>query len=318
MASESARRVGAAVDLGSTSVHLLVAGVVDHRVEPLIDESAFLGLGEAVVTAGLLGGESRRTLVGTLARYASVAREAGAVDIAFIGTEPLRRLADASRIVHEVWSETGVPLHVLGHGEEAFLMLIGVTEGRPVEHDLLVVDVGGGSSELVFVGPDRPAVAAGLPLGATRLTGRVVTADPPHPSEIAAMRAVAAEAVAAAPEFRPAEVVLVGGPASNLLKVVPDGVASRRLSSHDLELAFQLAAEEPAEALAARFGLRPARARILAAGAAIVEAIMFRYGVPEVRVADGGIREGTVLAVAHAGPAGWRDELEKLAHGWVR
>jgi exopolyphosphatase/guanosine-5'-triphosphate,3'-diphosphate pyrophosphatase len=315
VASDS-RGIGAAVDLGSTSVHLLVAGVVDHRVEPIVDESVFLGLGEAVEAIGLLGDAGRKALVDVLARYASLARDGGSSAITFVGTEPLRRLADASRIVHEVERGTGVALHVLSHDEEAFLVLIGVTEGRPVEHDLLVVDVGGGSSELVFVGPERRAVASGLRVGAMRLTGQFVRGDPPIPAELAALRAAAGQAIAAAPPFRPAEVVLVGGPASNLLKVVPDGLTSRRLTSGDLEAAIRLVAADSSDVIAARHLLRPARARILTAGAAIVEAIMDRYGVAEVRVADGGIREGTVLAVAHAG-AGWRDQLESLAHGWV-
>lgn len=313
----SSKRIGAVVDLGSTSVHLLVARVVDHRIEPLVDESVFLGLGEAVEAQGRLGEAGRQGLVEVLSRYASIARASEAVDITLVGTEPLRRLADASRIVHEVGRATAVPLNVLSHEEEAFLVLIGVTEGRPVEHDLLVVDIGGGSSELVLVGPERRAAAAGLRVGATRLTGRFVRGDPPSASELAALRAAATDAVAAAPAFRPAEVVLVGGPASNLLKVIPGGPASRRLGSGDLEAAFRLVADEPSEEIAARCALRPARARILAAGVAIVEAIMLRFGVNEVRVADGGIREGTVLAVAHAGSS-WRDQLERLAHGWVR
>jgi exopolyphosphatase / guanosine-5'-triphosphate,3'-diphosphate pyrophosphatase len=309
-------RIGAAVDLGSTSVHLLVADVVEHRIEPLVDESVFLGLGEAVAARGSLDEAGRQGLVDVLGRYASLARESRAEHITFVGTEPLRRLADASRIVDDVHRGTGLPLHVLSHEEEAFLVLIGVTAGRPVEHDLLVADVGGGSSELVLVGPERRAVAAGLPVGATRLTGQFVANDPPGPDEVAALRAAAREAVSAAPAFRPAEVVLVGGPASNLLKVVPGGPDSRRLGSGALEAAFRLVETESSEAIASRHGLRPARARILGAGAAIVEAIMFRFGVTEVRVADGGIREGTILAVAHAGSS-WRDQLERLAHGWV-
>ncbi len=313
----SPERIGAAVDLGSTSVHLLVAEVVDHRLEPLVDESVFLGLGEAVDASGMLGEAGRQALVDVLARYASVARDSGAVDPTFVGTEPLRRLADASRIVHEVDEGTGIPLHVLSHEEEAFLVLIGVTEGRPVEHDLLVVDIGGGSSELVFVGPERRAVASGLQVGATRLTGRFIAGDPPSGRDLAALRAAAADVVAAAPAFRPAEVVLVGGPASNLLKVIQDAPEARRLGSGDLDTAFRLVANEPSEEIAARHGLRPARARILAAGAAIVEAIMLKFGVTEIRVADSGIREGTVLAVAHAG-ASWRDDLDRLAQGWVR
>ena len=317
MTGEAAgEQIGAAVDLGSTSVHLLVARVVDHRVEPLIDESVFLGLGAAVEGRGLLGRAGRRGLADALAGYARNARQAGASAITFVGTEPLRRLADAARIVAEVDAATGVPLHVLGHEEEAFLTLIGVTEGRPVEHDVLVVDIGGGSSEFVSIGPGKRAVAVGLRLGAARLTGRHVKQDPPGLDELTELRKAAAEAVVAAPSSRPAEVILVGGTASNLLKIVPDGRLKRRLTTSDLETAFGVVAGHSAEALVERFLVRPARARILGAGAAIVEAIMVRYGVGEVRVADGGVREGTVVAVAHAGAA-WRDRLEQLAHGWV-
>jgi len=309
-------QIGAAVDLGSTSVHLLVARVVDHRIEPLIDESVFLGLGAAVEGTGLLGSAGRTELADALAVYALQAREAGATAITFVGTEPLRRLADAARIVSEVDAATGVPLHVLGHEEEAFLTLIGVTEGRPIGHDVLVVDIGGGSSEFVSVGPRRRAVAVGLRLGAARLTGRHVQRDPPRPDELLRLREAAAEAVAVAPSSRPAEIILVGGTASNLLKIIPDGRLKRRLRATDLETAFGVVAEHSAEDLAERFLVRPARARILGAGAAIVEAIMVRYGVGEVRVADGGVREGAVVAVAHAGSS-WRDRLEELAHGWV-
>jgi exopolyphosphatase / guanosine-5'-triphosphate,3'-diphosphate pyrophosphatase len=308
--------IGAAVDLGSTSVHLLVARVVDHRIDPLIDESVFLGLGAAVEATGLLGRVARLGLADALAGYALQARQAGATAITFVGTEPMRRLADAARIVAEVDAATGVPLHVLGHEEEAFLTLIGVTEGRPVEHDVLVVDIGGGSSEFVSIGPPRRAIAVGLRLGAARLTGRYVQHDPPRLDELARLRSAAAEAVMAAPPSRPAEVVLVGGTASNLLKIVADGRLKRRLTTSDLETAFGVVAGHSAEALVERFLVRPARARILGAGAAIVEAIMARYGVGEVRVADGGVREGTIVAVAHAGAA-WRDRLEQLAHGWV-
>ena len=317
MTGEAAgEQIGAAVDLGSTSVHLLVARVVDHRVEPLIDESVFLGLGAAVEGRGLLGRAGRLELADALAGYARDARQAGASAITFVGTEPLRRLGDAARIVAEVDAATGVPLHVLGHEEEAFLMLIGVTEGRPVEHDVLVVDIGGGSSEFVTIGPGRLAKAVGLRLGAARLTGRHVQSDPPGFDELARLRKAAAEAVVAAPASRPAEIVLVGGTASNLLKIVPDGRLKRRLTTSDLETAFGIVAGHSAEALVERYLVRPARARILGAGAAIVEAIMVRYGVGEVRVADGGVREGAVVAVAHAGAA-WRDRLEELAHGWV-
>jgi exopolyphosphatase/pppGpp-phosphohydrolase len=309
-------QLGAAVDLGSTSVHLLVARVVDHRVEPLIDESVFLGLGAAVESLGFLGTAGRQELVATLAGYARRAREAGAASVIFVGTEPLRRLADAARIVAEAEAATSAPLHALSHEEEAFLTLIGVTAGRPVERDVLVVDIGGGSSEFVSVGPGRPAEAVGVRVGAARLTGQHVEGDPPSPAELAALRTAAARAVATAPQSRPAEVVLVGGTASNLLKIVPHGRARRRLTTSDLETAFRVVAGHSAAAIGQEFLVKAARARILAAGVSIVEAIMARYDVGEIRVSDAGVREGAIIAVAHAGSS-WRDQLEELAHGWV-
>ncbi len=316
MAPDS-ERIGAAVDLGSTTVHLLVARVVEGRVEPVLDESVFLGLGEALEGRGSLGAKGRDDLVHLLLDYAARARAAGATDITFVGTEPLRRLADAARIVGEVDLATGVRLHVLSHEEEALLVLIGVTEGRPVDHNLLVVDIGGGSTELIFVGPGQRAIAAGLRLGATKLMSGIEPGDPLGAAELAALRDAAAKALSVAPTFRPAEIVVVGGPASNVLKVLPDKAPSRRLTVADLESAFRLVVSASSDAIVARYGLRPARARILGAGVAIVEALMTVYGVAEVRVSEGGIREGTVLAVAHAGH-GWREQLEPLAHGWER
>ncbi len=71
----------------------------------------------------------------------------------------------------------------------------------------------------------------------------------------------------------------------------------------------------PATEAIERYGLNPVRARIMPAGAVILDAILERYEVSAVRVSDAGLREGTILAVSHAGPA-WRDQLPDLAHGW--
>ena len=310
-------RIAAAVDLGSTSVHLLVGRVRDHRVEPIADESAFLGLGDAV-TRGLLGGEGRGSLVDALAHYAWVARESGAETVTFVGTEPMRRLADAARIVDEVTHATGAGVNVLGHEEEGFLTLIGVTEGRSVERPLLVVDIGGGSSEFVTVGPRVPAVALGLRVGAVGLTSRHIAHDPPTAAEIDALRGAATDAIASAPDAAPDEIVVVGGTGSNLIKLVPASRAgaTAALGRPDLAAAMARVARLPAAAIAEAYGVRPIRAAILGAGAALVGAILDRYGHDAVRVADRGIREGTILATLHAGP-GWRDRLGELARGWA-
>lgn len=313
------RPVGAAIDLGSTSVHLLVARPERGGLVTIDDESTFLGLGAAVDGPGSLGPAGRATLVETVGAYVARARELGASRPIVLGTEPLRRLADATRIVAEVSAATGVPLAVLEHEEEALLTLVGLTAGVPVTRNLLVVDIGGGSSELVEIGPGRPARAAGVQVGAGRLTRRFVDTDPPQRAQIDALRAAADAAFDWGASRQPQEVVFVGGTASNLLKLL------RRLGSPDrgevldrpaLDLVRDILLIAPAEQLAAQYGLRDARVRLLAAGAAIIEVVLDRVGIASGRVVDTGIREGAIVAADRAGDD-WRDRLEELAHGWI-
>lgn len=307
--------VGASVDLGSNSVHLLVAAIEGHQLRPLADESVFLGLGAAVAERGFLGRSRRAELTSALVRYADLARGHGASAITFIGTEPLRRAADGHAIVHEAGTAAGAPMHVVSHEEEAYLTIIGVTEGLPVTHQTLVVDIGGGSSEFCVVDALHRPRAVGLRLGSARLTDRFVANDPPLATEIEAMRSAALELVRDAPAAAPDEIVAVGGTASNLLKVVPSARLDGILTREHLREALATLATEAAAQASARHRINLIRARILPAGAVILDAILNRYGIDRLRVSEGGIREGTILAVAHAGPP-WRDRLTDLAHGW--
>lgn len=307
--------IGASVDLGSNSVHLLVAAIAGHRIRPLIDESAFLGLGATIDRQAHLGREGSSRLIDQLATYAATARQLGATSIAFLGTEPIRRAADAAAVGHAIELATGVPLHVLTHEEEAYLTLVGVTEGRPVTHETLVLDIGGGSSEFCAVGPAGRARAAGLRTGSNRLTSRVDAADPPTPRDIAAMRVIADETLRDALDARPDEVVAVGGTATNLLKVTAAGSLDRVLTQERLTEAMEVLAGGPAAEITARYLVNPTRARLLPAGAVLVDAILRRYGVDRLTVSDAGLREGAILVADHAGRA-WRDRLPELAHGW--
>ncbi len=309
--------VGASVDLGSNSVHLLIAAIEGHELRPLADESVFLGLGAAVDDHAHLGAPHRENLVQALVRYATIAREHGASHITFMGTEPIRRAADAARTLAEIERASGVPVHVLSHEEEAYLTLVGVTSGQPVAHETLVVDIGGGSSEFCAVAAGGLARAAGLRLGANRLTARFAADDPPTDAQLDAMAAAADTLLSDGLKAEPTDLVLVGGTASNLLKVTAAGATDRVLTRERVAEALATLAAQLAAETTARFGVNPTRARLLPAGAVIVDALMRRYGVERVRVSEAGMREGAILVVAHAGRA-WRDRLAELAHGWRR
>jgi len=118
-----------------------------------------------------------------------------------------------------------------------------------------------------------------------------------------------------APDAAPAEIVAVGGTATNLLKVVPRARLDLVLTRSRITEAMDILERETAAEAVERHLVKPIRAAILPAGAAIMDALLTRYGMDRIRVSEAGIREGAILVVDHVG-AGWRDRLPDLAHGW--
>jgi exopolyphosphatase/pppGpp-phosphohydrolase len=147
------------------------------------------------------------------------------------------------------------------------------------------------------------------------LTLRIGPADPPAAADLDAMRHAAEEAVGMALRDNPREIVAVGGTASNLLKVTTGGSADRRVDHARLAEALATLGERPAAATAERFGINPTRARILPAGALLVDAVLRHYGLDALTVSEDGMREGAIQVAHHAGSA-WRDQLASLTHGW--
>jgi len=154
-----------------------------------------------------------------------------------------------------------------------------------------------------------------LRLGGARLTAAFVSHDPPMPAEIDAMRFEARRIVSATPVVALSELVAVGGTASNLVKILPGAMLDRRLDPERLRAALASLGSEPAAAAAERYVINPTRARLLPAGAVILEAILAHFGLEALTVSEAGVREGLALAIAHVGVA-WRDHLAILARGW--
>jgi exopolyphosphatase / guanosine-5'-triphosphate,3'-diphosphate pyrophosphatase len=307
--------IAAAIDIGSYSVHLLVAEVGSGELRSRHDESAHLGLGRTIDDEGGLKG-ALPTLRETIAGFADRARQLGAKTITVAGTDPLRRAPDGPAVISQIERATGLEIATLSHEEEAFLALLGVQEGKVVENELVMVDVGGGSTEIVLAGPARPPEAVGLPLGAARLTGVHVDHDPPRASEIGAMSAQVALAMQLAADSVASQLVAVGGTARNLLRIGPP-LPTRILTRSRIRDALDMMAAAPAATIAERHGVRLSRARVLPAGAAILLGALDRYGLDRLRVANGGLREGLILAAFHAGRE-WRAEVGTLALGWER
>jgi exopolyphosphatase/guanosine-5'-triphosphate,3'-diphosphate pyrophosphatase len=299
--------LGAAIDVGSNSVHLLVASMGRRGLRPVADESMHLGLGRIVDREGRLPADARRAALTVISGYVERARSLGAATVAVVGTEPLRRASNRSLLQAALLRATGVPLHVLTNDQEAGLTLLGVTGGRRFTGTLLVVDIGGGSTELILASHGHDPVVGAMPFGSARLSASFVEHDPPMASELTRLRRAAAELFASMPAGHPTRVVVVGGTGSNLCRLI-EGAPECRLDRDALRRALAMVCAEPARTLADRYGVREGRVAQLAAGGALVEAAMDRYGVDSIDASDQGLREGALLASMGAAD----DWLEQL------
>ena len=283
--------IGAAVDVGSNSVHLLVARINDDGLTYLRDESELLGLGDVVDADGTIPEDAQLVLIHSLETYRDVARSEGAERVTFVATEPLRRATNGNAVARRVERETGVELRILPKRDEGRLTFLGVTGGKPVAYQLLVVDIGGGSSEVILYSPEAGLGVTGLATGSNRLSTEFVDHDPPTKREIAKLRSAAAELAAKLPLASPTRAVFVGGTATNIVKLRP-------LATESFDAIFKEISATPAPKLAARFGLRLRRALQLAAGAALAEAILNRYRLAAADVSDASLRDGAIIAAA--------------------
>jgi exopolyphosphatase/pppGpp-phosphohydrolase len=297
----------AAVDVGSNSVHLLVARLSRGALEPQRDESVLLGLGDVVDAEGLVTEHAAAMLIGTLRDYCLVAQGMGAQTVTFVATEPLRRAANSVALTEQVREETGLPLHVLSVRQEGQLTYLGVTGGRAPQGSLLMADIGGGSSEVILATAGEPLAVASLPSGSARLSRELVRQDPPAGHEIDAMLAAGHALVDQLPPGSPDRAVFVGGTATNLARLAP-------LSRDGLALAYRSLTTLPAQEISRRFGVNLRRARQLAAGAALVDAILARYGLAEAEVSAASLREGAILAAEALGDE-WPARLDELIDG---
>ena len=306
--------IAASVDVGATSAHLLVAAVTGHRVEPLLDESAFLGLGDRVATNGYLGRDARDELVATRSP-ATPTRRAASARRRSRSSAPSRCAAPPTRapLIHAVEAGAGAPLHVLDHDEEAMLTLLGVTGGRPVTGAARRRHRRRQLGDRHRRPETGPVAAVGLRLGSAALTQEHVQGRPADASRRSTR--------CARPRRRPRERARREPGRDHRRRwhrVEPAQAAPgdgdrpdahpRAGSPSPWPCSRSSAAARPPSATS----LRPQRARVLPAGRAHRrrDPRALRHG-PAPRL-DEGIREGMVLAAATAGPE-WRDRLPRLS-----
>ncbi|MEA2675985.1 MAG: exopolyphosphatase / guanosine-5-triphosphate,3-diphosphate pyrophosphatase [Chloroflexota bacterium] len=307
--------IGAAIDVGSNSIHLLVAKVgtptatARRGLTVLDDRSQLLGLGEVVDRQARITLEKRRQILTTVAEYLVIARANKADHLTLLGTEPLRRAANGPDVAAEVSAVTAVALHIISVRTEALLTFVGVTGGLAPAEPLIVVDIGGGSTEVSVYTPGKPLTTVPLAIGSARLTRGTVEHDPPTKAEMDRLQRAAVIAAKELPALhwppgqRP-RAIFVGGTATNLARL---GLLTRAGLAEDRRTLANMTSAQVVE----HFGVRPQRAVQLAAGGAIVDALLDRAGLDEAQVSDTSLRDGAIIAMARFGDA-WPDRLTEL------
>jgi exopolyphosphatase/guanosine-5'-triphosphate,3'-diphosphate pyrophosphatase len=309
-------RIAAAIDVGSNSVHLLLT---ELGGEVLRDESVLLGLGAMVDMEGYVPDEGLAAAVEALSDYVEAAHDGGAESITLVATEPLRRASNRTRVCEAVEAATGHRLHVLSHEEEALLTVLGVFDGAAVEEPTLVLDIGGGSSEVILLEPGADPVVGVIPVGSARLTAQHVEDDPPTDEEVLELRAEAHHLFSSLPAGRPVRGIVVGGSGTNLIRLTTDEGDEEApdpglIDTIRTARAIEIVKAAPSGQLVEAYGLRERRVRQMAAGASLIEAALDCYNLESLEASDASLREGIVFARAQAGEA-WRDDLVGLVSG---
>jgi exopolyphosphatase / guanosine-5'-triphosphate,3'-diphosphate pyrophosphatase len=292
-------RVGV-VDLGTNSTRLLVADVEDGRVEEVARRTEITRLGEGV--------DERRKLLplpiarvrNVLADYRRELEELGAERTLAVGTSAIRDAENGEAFLGEIEWSYGFTTRLLTGDEEGELTRRGVAGGRELEPGTVVLDVGGGSTELIA---DR--FRTSLDLGSVRLTERFLHSDPPTREELEAAARAVRDAL---PDLEPTRAIGVAGTITTLAAVElgeydPARIHGYRISRGAVEAQLERLASLPLAERRELTGLEPERAPVIVAGALIVLEVLDRYGLDELEVSERDILHGAALEAAALPPA---------------
>jgi len=285
----------AAVDLGTNSTRLLVADVEDGRLDEVARRLKITRLGEGV-------DERKRLLPAPIARVRNVLtdfrREAewlGAERTLAVATSAIRDAENGEAFLGEVEWSYGFQTRLLSGHDEAQLTFRGVSAGREVAEDTLVIDIGGGSTELVVGGPDGLCLHDSLDIGGVRLTERFLHSDPPSDEELdacgAAVRELLAERVPA--DMRPRTAIGVAGTITSITALDlglaaydPDQVHGHCLSREGVQTQLERLAVLPLAERREVPALDPDRAPVIIAGTVILREVLDHFGLDALEASE--------------------------------
>jgi exopolyphosphatase/guanosine-5'-triphosphate,3'-diphosphate pyrophosphatase len=295
----------AAVDVGSNTVHALVADVRGGRLEDVAHFVEMPELGAYVDRDGRIGPLRTAEAIQALHTVLEAGRAHGWEHLVAGATAAVRRAADCEEFLAAASAAIGVPVRLIAEQREAELSFLGVASRHGSRRGWLMGDMGGASTELVVAEGTRMLRWVSLRAGSGSLAARHLS-DPPRPGEREALREAALAEVRQAPECEADRLVMTGGTASNLPLVLSAQRPPPILTTEALLLAAAQLDAGPSEVVAERIGLPPARVRALRGGVELLLLLLDFYGLDRFHVSHAGLRHGMLLAYLDRGEDWWR------------
>ncbi len=310
----------AVIDVGTNSVKLLVADVAGHDVHPVVESSRQTRLGRGFYETRRLQSEPIADTARAVAHFTGVARECQAQSVRVIATSAAREAVNGDELIAAVEAASGLKLEIISGDQEAEWAFHGATtDPELAQRPLLLLDVGGGSTQFILGRGEHKHFRASFPLGTIRLMEQLPHSDPPSAAELAACRRRLTDFLqqTVRPELDPAmqrelepgadrgafQLVGTGGTTSilacmeaELTQFDRERIERTRLSFERVRWHVDRLWSLPLAERQRIVGLPKNRADVILGGGAIYEAVMNEFGFAELRVSTRGLRFAAVMA----------------------
>lgn len=307
-------RIIAAIDVGTNSIHMVVVKVMPAlpSFSIIAKEKTTVRLGDRDLETGNLTKEAMDRAMGALRRCQEIAFSLKSEEIVAVATSAVREAPNGREFLQQVEDDLGLTIHLISGPEEARRIYLGVLSGMEFNHQPhAIIDIGGGSTELILGDGKTPRCLTSTKVGAVRLTAELVKSDPISTPEFNYLQAYVRGMLERSVEelwaqIRPGELPRMVGTSGTIealatlharekLGTVPDPLHGYQMSLRDLkEIVNRLRRLNYAER-AAIPGMNDRRAEIILAGAVILQEAMTLLGLDSVTICERSLREGVVV-----------------------
>lgn len=291
---EGLKYMYAAIDIGTNSVRLLIAEKHDNIIIPVCREARMTRLGECLSATGRISHEALYRTAEVLTGYMDIICRYNVNQITAVATSAMREASNSQELIDLVEEKTKLKIKIISGEEEAELSYLGATTGLGLIKGGVVIDIGGGSTEIVFA-QEEEIITNSTPVGAVRCTENSST-----PTQIFAQLEQQLDRISTLENY---QLIAVGGTATNLAAINqkltnydPDLIHGSQVSIEELgKIIFFIGGKSLAQRLAIP-GLQPERADIIIAGLLILWVIMTYLNISTVTISEADLLYGIILA----------------------